>query len=263
MKILRFGRVLAVVLAFAMLAPGTAAAGSQDGGSMQMSGDGMMQGTDSAQVDLQSLQGKKLEVAYVNEIIPHHQGALEMAQAVVDRAPDPEVREAAAKIIEDQKREIGELTAFLKKAYGQDVKPDQRMAMDPAMNDEIRNADPATAEKMFLLGMREHHESAVQMGEIVLQKAQSQEILDQARTMVYSQRAEQEEFAGYLQEFYGIQAPAPTGDMMQAMHSAMGDASMHMPQTGGISPLGITVAAGTLVTAAVAAGAYALRRAFG
>ncbi len=101
------------------------------------------------------------------------------------------------------------------------------------------------------------------MGEIVLQKAQSQVLLDQARTMVDSQRAEQEEFAGYLQEFYGIQAPAPTGDMMQAMQAAMGDSSMQMPQTGGPSPVGIMAAAGALVVAAAATGAYALRRAFG
>lgn len=262
MKILRFGRILAAILALSMIAPGIAAASSHDGGSMQMSGDGMMQGMDSALADLEALEGEEFEVAYVNQIIPHHQGALEMARAVVDRAPSPEVREAAARIIEDQEREIGELTAFLKDTYGQEVTPDERMAMDPAMNDQIRAADPAMGEQMFLLAMREHHESAVQMGEIVLQKAQSQVLLDQAQTMVDSQRAEQEEFAGYLQEFYGIEAPAPTGDMMQAMHSAMGDSSMQMPETGGLSPVGIMVAAGALVAAAAAVGAYALRKTF-
>ncbi len=269
MKIFRFGRVLAAVLALSMLAPGMAAASSHEGGSMQMdgsmqmSGDMMMQEMESALADLEALEGEEFEVAYVNQIIPHHQGALDMAQAVVDRAPNPEMREAAARIIEDQEREIGELTAFLRDTYGQEVNPDERMAMDASMIDEIRNADPAMAEQMFLLVMREHHESAVQMGEIVLQKAQSQVLLDQARTMVDSQRAEQEEFAGYLQEYYGIQAPAPTGDMMQAMHAAMGDSSMQMPQTGGPSPLVLVAAAGALVTAAIAVGAYALRRAFG
>lgn len=186
-----------------------------------------------------------------------------MAQAVVDRAPNPEVREAAARIIEDQEREIGELTAFLRDTYGQEVNPDERMAMDPSMNDQMETADPAMAEQIFLLGMLEHHESAVQMGEIVLQKAQSQLLLDQARTMVDSQRAEQKEFAGYLQQFYGIEAPAPTGDMMRAMQAATGDASMQMPQTGGPSPVGLLVAAGALVAAAAATGAYALRRVFG
>jgi uncharacterized protein (DUF305 family) len=263
LKVFRFGRILAATLAFAVIAPGVAAASSHEGGSMQMGDDGMMQEMNSALADLEALEGEEFEVAYVNQIIPHHQGALEMAQAVVERAPNPEVREAAARIIEDQEREIGELTTFLRDTHGREVNPDERMAMDPAMNDRIRNADPATAEKMFLLGMREHHESAVQMGEIALRKAQSQEILDQARTMVDSQRAEQEEFAVYLRQFYGIEAPTPTGDMMQAMQIAAGDGSMQMPQTGGPSPVGLAVAAGALVAAAVAAGAYILRRAFG
>lgn len=269
MKVIRFGRILAAVLALSMLAPGIAAASSHEGGSMQMdgsmkmSGDQMMQGMNSALSDLESLDGEEFEVAYVNQIIPHHQGALEMARAVVDSAPNPEVREAAARVIEDQEKEIGELTTFLKDTYGQDVKPDERMAMDPAMIDQIRNADPAMAEKMFLLSMREHHESAIQMGEIVLQKAKSQEILNQARKMVDSQRAEQEEFAGYLQEFYGIEAPAPTGDMMQAMQTATGDSSVQMPQTGGLSPVGVLAAVGALMVATAAAGAYAVRRAFG
>lgn len=150
MKIFRFGRLLAAVLAFALLTPGIAAASSHDGG-MQMGDDGIMQGMNSAMADLEALEGEDFEVAYVNQIIPHHQGALEMAQAVVDRAPNPEVREAAARIIEDQEREIGELTAFLRDTYGQEPNPDERMAMDPSMNDQMETADPAMAEQMFLL----------------------------------------------------------------------------------------------------------------
>ncbi len=269
LKVFRFGRVLAAVLAFALLTPGIAAASSHDaggmqmGGSMQMGGDGMMQGMNSAMAELEALEGEEFEVAYANQVIAHHQGALDMAEAIVDRAPNPEVRDAAARIIEDQTREINDLTAFLRDTYGQEPNPDERMLMDPAMNDQIRNADPAMAEQMFLLGMREHHETVIQMAEIALQKAQSRLLLDQARTIIDSQRAEQEEFAGYLQRFYGIEAPAPTGDMMGAMQAATGDASMRMPQTGGPSPLGLAVAAGALVAAVAAAGAYALRRAFG
>ena len=101
------------------------------------------------------------------------------------------------------------------------------------------------------------------MAEIALQKAQSPLLLDQARTIIDSQRAEQEEFAGYLQQFYGIEAPAPTGDMMQGMQAAMGDGSMQMPQTGGPSPVVVVAAAGALLVAAVVAGSYVLRRSFG
>lgn len=254
--------MLVALLAFTLLAPGAATADSH---SMQMSGDmgdgDMMQMMDGALSDLEALEGEEFEVAYVNQIIPHHEGALEMAQAVVDRAPNGEVRDAAARIIEDQQREIEELTAFLRDTYGREVKPDQRMVMDPSMMKQMDSADPAMAEQMFLLGMREHHETAVEMGEIALEKAQSEEILSQAENMVSSQRAEQEEFAGYLEDFHGIEAPAPTGDMMGAMQLAM-DSGMQMPETGGPSLPAIT-ALGAALLAALAAGAYALRRVFG
>lgn len=262
----RSGRLLVALLAFTLLAPGAAMADSH---SMQMDsdmsgmGDGdMMQMMDGALSDLEALEGEEFEVAYVNQIIPHHEGALEMAQAVVDRAPNQEVRDAAARIIEDQQREIEELTTFLRDTYGQEVKPDERMAMDPSMMEQMASADPAMAEQMFLLGMREHHETAVEMGEIALEKAQSEEILSQAENMVSSQRAEQEEFAGYLSEFHGIQAPEPTGDMEAAMQLTMEGSSMQMPETGGPS-LPLVAALVAVVLAALAAGAYAVRRAFG
>lgn len=266
MKVFRSGRLLVALLAFTLLAPGVATADSH---SMQMDGDmsgmgsgGMMQMMDGALSDLETLEGEEFEVAYVNQIIPHHEGALEMAQAVVDRAPNGEVRDAAARIIEDQQREIEELTTFLQDKYGREVKPDDRMAMDPSMMKQMESADPAMAEQMFLLGMREHHETAVEMGEIALKKAQSEEILSQAENMVNSQRAEQEEFAGYLSEFHGIEAPAPTGDMEAAMQLAMEDSGMQLPETGGPSlPIVAVLVAVTL--GALAAGAYTVRRVSG
>jgi uncharacterized protein (DUF305 family) len=225
---------------------------NMDGGSMQMGGGDMMGQMNSALSDLEQLEGKKFEIAYVNQIIAHHKAALEMAHSVVDRAPNPEVRDAAAKIIDDQQKEIDELTTFLQQEYGQKPDPDERMSNMPGMMRQMDNADPATAGKMFLLMMREHHEIAMQMGQIAQDKAKSQPILDQATTMIETQSAEQEEFAGYLQQFYGIDAPKPTGDMMRAMQLAM-DGGTQMPDTGGLPlvPIG---------AAALAAGAYALRR---
>lgn len=266
LKVFRSGRLTVALLAFTLLAPGAALADSH---SMQMDGDtsgmgsgDMMQMMDGALSDLENLEGEEFEIEYVNQIIPHHQGALEMAEAVVDRAPNQEVRDAAARIIEDQQREIEELTRFLEEEYGRQVQPDERMAMDASMMEQMANADPAMAEQMFLLGMREHHQTAVEMGEIALEKAQSEVILTQAENMISSQRAEQEEFAGYLSELHGIQAPAPTGDMMAAMQLAMEGSGTPLPETGGPSLPGVAALA-AVALAALVAGTYALRRAFG
>lgn len=256
MKVFGLGRLLVALLALTLLAPGVAAADSH---SMQMDGGDMMGMMDDALGDLERLEGEAFEIEYVNQIIPHHQGALEMSAAVVDRAPNQKVRDAAARIIEDQEREIGELTTFLRDTYGEEVQPDGRMAMDPSMMEQIVSADPAMAEQMFLLGMREHHETAIEMGEIALEKAQSEEIISQAEKMVSSQQAEQDEFAGYLRDFYGIEAPEPTGDMEAAVRLAAEDSGMQMPETGGLSLTAVVALAAAVLAALVGVG-FALRK---
>jgi uncharacterized protein (DUF305 family) len=59
------------------------------------------------------IRGKKpFDRAFVDEMIPHHQGATKMAEAVIAKGRDPEVRKLAEEIIAAQKREIGEMEEF-------------------------------------------------------------------------------------------------------------------------------------------------------
>ena len=51
----------------------------------------------------------------VNMMMPHHQGAIDMARIYLRDGRDPEIRRMAEKIITDQEREIGEFKAWLAK----------------------------------------------------------------------------------------------------------------------------------------------------
>jgi uncharacterized protein (DUF305 family) len=171
--------------------------------------------------ELEGMSGREFELGYVNRIVPHHEGAVEMAELVKDMAPHKQVRELAARIIEDQNREIRELTGFLKREYGVGVDPDERQMMDHGMMAPMHDEPgSAIAEKMFLLMMREHHQGALDLGNLALEEGTSPEIRRQARGMIESQRAEQDLFARWLRDWYGIRAPEPTGDMMAAARFA-------------------------------------------
>lgn len=56
--------------------------------------------------------------AFVDEMIPHHQGAIRMGQAVLPESDDPELRRLAEEIIAAQDREVEQMTQFRVERYG-------------------------------------------------------------------------------------------------------------------------------------------------
>lgn len=73
------------------------------GAGMNMMMANMMAGATSADID----------VAFVCAMIPHHQGAIAMAQAALKHGDDPFVRALAEQVIAAQNQEITDMMAWL------------------------------------------------------------------------------------------------------------------------------------------------------
>jgi uncharacterized protein (DUF305 family) len=86
-----------------------------DGGAMGVHGGAMQTAMERMQQGMAVPMSGDPDVDFATMMIPHHQGAIEMARAQLEAGKDPQLRELAAKIIADQEREIATLEEWLAK----------------------------------------------------------------------------------------------------------------------------------------------------
>jgi uncharacterized protein (DUF305 family) len=79
---------------------------------MDMPTRGLMEGmaTDDQLAALRAAKGVDADRLFIQLMIPHHQSAIHMAKAVLERSKEPVVVDLAQAVIDTQQREIDELT---------------------------------------------------------------------------------------------------------------------------------------------------------
>ena len=151
--------------------------------------------------------------AFVQEMIPHHESAVAMAEIAAERAESSFVRELAADIAATQAKEIAVLRAEDRELAEAGVEPgdlgvpSHEMGMDDDP-DELRTADPF--DEAFVRMMIPHHEGAVTMARALLERGGDPELRSLAEAIVEAQEAE-----------------------IEAMHEHLGDDAAPMDDHGG------------------------------
>lgn len=118
------------------------------------------------------------DVRFMQDMIPHHQQAMQMAELVADRTNRPELGDAAERINLSQRDEIEFMEKWLRER-GQAVPDptdhagmhtDHRMAgmATPQQMEELAAAEGTNFDRLFLKLMITHHEGAVKMVEELL-----------------------------------------------------------------------------------------------
>lgn len=131
--------------------------------------------------------------AFVAEMVPHHEAAVQMAQIATARAESPFVKKLAADIIRTQKAEIATLRREDAGLAEQGIEAGSLGLDDAAMG---MDHDAATLERAkpfdaaFLRMMVPHHEGALKMSEIELDKGGDPELRTLAQQIIDGQKRE-------------------------------------------------------------------------
>ncbi|WP_448006762.1 DUF305 domain-containing protein [Agromyces bauzanensis] len=145
------------------------------------------------------------DIMFAQMMIPHHQQAVDMSDLALERSTDPDVRELAQQIRDAQAPEIEQMQGWLDEAgagtsMGHDPS-DMGMGMGGMLSDEdmtaLENATGSEFDRLWLEGMIEHHEGAIQMTRMI-RNSDNTEVRALAEAIVESQTAEIERMEDLL-----------------------------------------------------------------
>lgn len=139
------------------------------------------------------------DLQFIDSMIHHHEGALQMADMVIGKTERKQLKDFAQKIIDDQKKEIEQMRKWREEWY-----PGKPAALNmelPGMKGgtemmnsehmkEMDEMEPAHFDNHFFTMMTKHHEGAVQMAKDALGRAEHPEVETLAKQIIKAQEAE-------------------------------------------------------------------------
>lgn len=149
---------------------------------------------------------------FIEQMIPHHQGAIDMANIALTKAEHTEIKQLANNIKSDQTREISQMREFYKRVYGTEVPESSGMMgsgrgmgrggmMGETDLTQLENAKPF--DKAFIEEMVPHHRMAIMMSQMLLRNTNNQEMLELAESIIKSQNEEINQMQEWYQDWYG------------------------------------------------------------
>lgn len=136
------------------------------------------------------------DLQFLDTMIAHHQGAVEMSRPAATKAQHSELRELTERIITDQEREIAQMNQWREQWYA--GKPAAVNMEMPGMLSSMRGMDMTKLnaasgkeyDLLFLDMMTPHHDGAVTMARAALTRAEHPEIKKLAQTIIDQQENE-------------------------------------------------------------------------
>lgn len=192
--------------------------GNSSGSAQEESQDGGMQGMDHGEMSdmegmgspeemarqLVSPNGEYSDAAFVDAMVPHHEGAVEMAQVALDNAEHEEIRVLAQDIIGAQQAEIDMFGRIREGLGGSTIEEmsEEEMNQMMGMMDAQDLVGQRPFDRAFIDAMIPHHESAIEMANVALEESEDPEIREIAQDIVGAQEREIAQMQAWREEWY-------------------------------------------------------------
>ncbi len=172
----------------------------------------LLLGAGAARTQAQATAGADPDLRFLDEMIVHHQSAIDEARAIEQKARRPEVKRLAAEIIKAQEAEIKQMREWRRAWF-----PTAPQAAAPSgggmpmgggamggtphgtmpMAGASPGATPADPDLAFIEMMTPHHRDAVAMSREILKTTKRHEIQQLARAIIRDQEREIAQMEGW------------------------------------------------------------------
>lgn len=141
---------------------------------------------------------------FIEEMIPHHQDAIEMSELALTKAEHEELKALAESIIDNQSREISDMTSWYRSWYGAEVSESETfdMGMMDDMTDLKALEDAEMFDKEFIEQMIPHHQMAVMMASMLLNRTEHKEMQKLAQDIISTQSEEIDKMNAWYSQWY-------------------------------------------------------------
>ncbi len=155
-----------------------------------------------------------LDKHFIEQMIPHHDGAVAMAKVALEKSNRSEIKTLASAIIAGQTKEIEDMTGWYNNWFGKDAPRGNIGMMSGGMmsgsgmhmggqEDMTRIENATDFDKAFLEAMIPRHQMALMMVQMLESGTNRPEMIQFAKNINASQSQEIQDMRGWHEAWYG------------------------------------------------------------
>ncbi len=156
-------------------------------------------------------EARGVDSMFIEEMIPHHDDAIAMAELALTQAEHPEIKQLARDVIRTQSAENAQMRDWYEEWYGESVPADGSGSsgmmgggmMGGNFGDLTALEEAEQFDQAFIEQMIPHHQMGIMMARMVDNSSSRAEIQGLAESIIRTQSEEIDRMQQWYQEWYG------------------------------------------------------------